>query len=430
MHLRRQLLAVLAAVGLVSVMAVSARSDVPSPTPGSLTRYQISGTYVSGVSAGGYLANQLHVAHSGVFKGAGIMTAGPYGCADGDDALATIAQNACMQTSMPRRTPAQLEQLTRDRAAAGTVDPVESLRGDRVWLLHGANDRTVLRAVNDDLATYYRDLGADVAYDTTTSAGHGWVSPLGAVACASTASPYVNDCGLDAQRDMLGHLFGSVNEAAASLSGRLVRFDQNAYVPGGNAGAASLADEGFAYVPRSCESGPCRLMVALHGCFQYYGLIGNAFMAQANLNEYADTNAMIVLYPQATATYVGINNPRGCFNWWGYGGDRQYAQKGGKQITAVMNMVTALGGGDVGTDPTPTPTPTATPTPTPTSTATPTPPVTECVTANNVAHTAARRAYVAAGLTYAAGSHQSLGLWNVFVTSSLRQTSPGHWVRC
>lgn len=428
MHPRRQFLAVLAAVGLVSVTAVAARSDVPPPTPGSLTRYQISGTYVAGVSAGGYLANQLHVAHSGVFRGAGIMTAGPYGCADGDDALATIAQNACMQTTMRRRTPAELERLTRDRAAAGTVDPVENLRGDRVWLLHGSNDRTVLRAVNDDLATYYRDLGADVVYDTATNAGHGWVSPHGTVACASTASPYVNDCGVDAQREMLGHLLGGVTAPAGTPSGRLVRFDQNAYAPGGSASAIGLGNDGFAYVPRSCESGPCRLMVALHGCYQYHGLVGNAFMGQANLNEYADTNAMIVLYPQATPSYAGTLNPRGCFNWWGYGGDRQYAQKGGRQVTAIMSMVTALGGGG-GTDPTPTPTPTATPTPTPTATPT-TPPPAECVTSNNVAHTTAGRAYVAWGLTYATGSGQGLGLWNVFVTSSLRQSAPGHWVTC
>ena len=99
MHSRRQLLAGLAAAGLVSVTAVAAHSDVPAPTPGSLRRYEISGAYVSGVSAGGYLANQLHVAYSGVFRGAGIMAAGPYGCADGDDAYATIAQSACMATT-------------------------------------------------------------------------------------------------------------------------------------------------------------------------------------------------------------------------------------------------------------------------------------------------------------------------------------------
>ncbi|WP_171074276.1 prolyl oligopeptidase family serine peptidase [Nonomuraea basaltis] len=415
MHLKQQLLAILAAVGLVSMTAPVAHSDVPSPTQGPLKRYEISGTYVSGVSAGGYMANQLHVAHSSVFKGAGIMTAGPYGCADGDDSMATIAQNACMKTNMRRKTPAELERMTRDRAAAGTVDPVENLRGDPVWLLHGSNDQTVVRAVNDDLATYYRDFGADVAYNTSTNAGHGWVSPLGTVSCSLTASPYVNNCGIDPQEEMLGHLLGSVNAPATTLGGKLIRFDQNGYAPGSSASAISMGTDGFAYVPPACESGPCKLMVALHGCYQYYGLIGDTFMDQANLNEYADTNNMIVLYPQAKESSFPILNPRGCFNWWAYGSDTQYAQKGGKQITAIMNMVTALGGAPGGTDPTPTPT---------------TPPSLECVTAHNVAHTMALRAYAMWGRTYATGSNQHLGLWNTLTTSSIKQTSPGHWVKC
>ncbi|MFI7321588.1 PHB depolymerase family esterase [Streptomyces venezuelae] len=317
-----------------------AATAVPSPTPGELTPHAVESTYVSGVSSGGYLADQLHVAHSAVFEGAGIFSAGAYDCAQGS---VNTALYACMDTYMPRKTPAQLERLTRERAAAGRVDPVANLAGDRVWLFHGGNDRTVDRPVNDDLATYHRDFGADVAYDTSSAAGHAWVSPLGKVACASTASPYINTCGTDPEQAMLTHLFGApVNPATtAPLDGTLVRFDQNRHVPGGNAAAVSMGKDGFAYVPEACAAGSCRLMVALHGCQQTYGQIGDTFMAQAHLNEYADTNRMIVLYPQATTS---LDNPRGCWNWWGYGGDTHYADKGGKQVSAIMSMVRQLGG--------------------------------------------------------------------------------------
>ncbi len=323
--------------------AGGATAAVPSPTPGELRAYDIGSTYVSGVSSGGYLADQLHVAHSATFEGAGIFSAGAYDCAQGS---VNTALYACMDTYMPRRTPAQLEQLTRDRAAAGRVDPVANLAGDPVWLHHGGNDQTVDRAVNDDLATYHRDFGANVSYDTSSAAGHAWVSPLGEVACASTASPYVNNCGDDPQRAMLTHLFGAPVQPAttAPLDGTLVRFDQNRHAPGGNAAAVSMGKDGFAYVPKACDSGtggPCRLMVALHGCRQTYGQIGDAFMRQAHLNEYADTNRMIVLYPQATTS---LDNPRGCWNWWGYGGDTHYADKSGRQITAIMSMVRQSGG--------------------------------------------------------------------------------------
>lgn len=91
-----------------------------------------------------------------------------------------------------------------------------------------------------------------------------------------------------------------------------------------------------------------------------------------------------------------------------------------------------LDGGGSGT-PTPTGTPTATTTPTSTSTPTPTPtttPTATCVTASTYDHVAAGRAHVAGGYALANGSNQNLGLWNVYVTATIRQTSPGYWERC
>ncbi|MEU2660213.1 PHB depolymerase family esterase [Streptomyces sp. NPDC007325] len=488
---RRLLVAVLAAVGIAAATAAPVTAAVPPPTAGPLERYDIDETYVSGLSSGGFMANQLHVAYSGVFQGAGIFSAGPYDCAQNNP---NTALYACMDTFQARKTPAQLAQLTRDRAAAGKLDPVANLSGDKVWLFHGTNDTTVKQAVHDDLARYYRDLGTDVVNDNTSAAGHAWVSPIGPNACTSTSSPYVNTCGGDPVEDMLTHLLGSVKPATSSaLTGKLVRFDQSAYTPGGSPSAISMGTEGFAYVPRSCQDGAsCKLMVTLHGCYQYFGLVGNALMDKAYLNEYADTNDLIVLYPQAT-TMTG--NPRGCWDWWGYK-SADYAQKSGPQMTAVMNMAAALGAGaPTGTPSLPAPTglaATATtsssvslawnavpgaasydvyrngtkanPAPitagtaftdtgvaagtayaytvaavdaagTPgarsaavTATTTGTAPV--CVTASNYAHTQAGRAHHLGGHTYANGSEQHLGLWNVMVTSTLKETSPGHWVRC
>ncbi|WP_086666537.1 extracellular catalytic domain type 2 short-chain-length polyhydroxyalkanoate depolymerase [Lentzea kentuckyensis] len=406
MRLRKVFLALAVATGLAAASLSISTAAVPPPQAGTLGGYTITGTYVSGLSSGGFLANQLHVAYSGVFQGAGIFSAGAYDCAQNN---VNTALYACMDTFQPRKTPAELEQLTRTRAAAGTVDPAQNLSGDPVWLFHGTADQTVAPAVNDDLATYYRDFGARVAYNNTSAAGHAWVSPIGPNSCGSTSSPYVNNCGAaDPVKEMLAHLFGQVNPAASALSGKLVRFDQSRYAPGGNAASISMGAEGFAYVPKACESGPCKLMVTLHGCYQYYGLVGNALMDKGYLNEYADTNNMIVLYPQAT-TMTG--NPRGCWDWWGYQ-SAQYALKTGPQMAAVVNMVKAMSGD------------------TPPPTTTTTTPVPQCVTASNYAHTTAGRAYATLGQTYALGSNQPLGLWNTFTTSTIRQISPNYWERC
>ncbi|MEU3607334.1 PHB depolymerase family esterase [Streptomyces sp. NPDC035033] len=491
MKIRRLLVAVLAAVGIAATTTGGATAAVPAPTAGPLQKYTISSAHVSGLSSGGFMANQLHVAYSDVFEGAGIFSAGPYDCAQNN---LNTALYACMDTFMPRKTPAQLAQLTRDRAAAGTVDPVARLAGDKVWLFHGTNDSTVKAPVNDDLAAYYRALGADVVYDDTSPAGHAWVSPLGPNSCSSTASPYVNDCGDDPVGEMLAHLFGGVRPASSSaLTGTLVRFDQSPHVPGGSPSAIGMGAEGFAYVPRSCQDGAsCRLMVTLHGCYQYFGLVGDALMATAHLNEYADTNDMIVLYPQTT-TMTG--NPRGCWDWWGYK-SADYAQKSGPQMTAVLNMAKALGAGTTGTPPGALPAPTGLSVTATTATSAslswnPVPgavsydvyrdgtkvnsaPVTAtahtdtgltagtaygyavaavdasgaagtrtapvgatttgaapvCVTAANYAHTTAGRAHQSGGYAYANGSNQNLGLWNVFVSSTIKETSPGYWVLC
>jgi poly(3-hydroxybutyrate) depolymerase len=51
-----------------------------------------------------------------------------------------------------------------------------------------------------------------------------------------------------------------------------------------------------------------------------------------------------------------------------------------------------------------------------------------CYTATNYAQTTAGRAYQSGGYAYADGSNQNMGLWNTFVTTSLKETSPGYYV--
>jgi len=61
--------------------------------------------------------------------------------------------------------------------------------------------------------------------------------------------------------------------------------------------------------------------------------------------QYADTNKLVVLYPQAEPDTT-FTNPKGCWDWWGYlgGADTGYATRSGPQMVTVMNMVHALGG--------------------------------------------------------------------------------------
>ena len=95
--------------------------------------------------------------------------------------------------------------------------------------------------------------------------------------------------------------------------------------------------------------------MALHGCLQSAEVLGNEFYTKIGVNEWADTNRIIVLYPQAHATTVSelaaqnflslLNtNPQGCWNWWGYSADAQYLTKQGVQIDAIWSMVRRVTG--------------------------------------------------------------------------------------
>jgi poly(3-hydroxybutyrate) depolymerase len=120
----------------------------------------------------------------------------------------------------------------------------------------------------------------------------------------------------------------------------------NGDVTRSGAAAIGMGQTGYAYIPTSCAKGAkCKLVLALHGCLQYADSIGTTFVDHSYLNQYADTNNLVVLYPQATADTT-FTNPKGCWDWWGYlgAGDTGYATKSGPQMVTVMNEVQALGG--------------------------------------------------------------------------------------
>ena len=60
--------------------------------------------------------------------------------------------------------------------------------------------------------------------------------------------------------------------------------------------------------------------------------------------HWADSNGVIVLYPQAVATPASQLlpfNPGGCRDWWGYSGFN-FQVKSGVQLAAVKAMVDRL----------------------------------------------------------------------------------------
>jgi poly(3-hydroxybutyrate) depolymerase len=295
---------------------------------------------VSGISSGGTMATQFHVAHSSLVQGAGILASGPYRCAEGS---VREALGRCMQGE-PEIPTALLVEQTRQLAQAGRIDPVSGLDGDRVWMFRGAADPYVGDKVADALETYYRAFVAPANLARVELAGAGHTFPTAdpsAAPCDITSSPFLGSCGLDGARTLLGHMYGELAPGNAARDAGLVTFDQRPYAA--LAGSAGLAATGWMYVPEACATGAasaCRLHVVFHGCKQGGSFVGDGFVRRAGYLEVAEANRIVLLFPQVEPSTMPLN-PMGCWDWWGYDGE-DYATRDGRQIRAVRAMVADL----------------------------------------------------------------------------------------
>ena len=288
------------AMALCGVGSVHAAVNLPA------LKIDKTQTTVAGLSSGGFMAVQLHVAYSATFaKGAGVVAGGPFYCAEGS---VTNATGRCMASpaGIPTST---LVSTTNTWASQGTIDPVANLQNSKVYLFSGTLDSVVKTGVMDALRTYYNSFvpAANVVYKKDIAAEHAMVTDDYGNACSTKGAPYISDCNFDLAGAMLQHLYGTLNARnnATLPTGNYIEFNQSEFIT--NHG---MATTGWAYVPQACQAG-------------------------------------------GTAT---------------------------------------------------------------------------CTTASNYAHTLAGRAYAAGGYTYALGSNQNMGLWNVFVTDTLKQTSTNYYV--
>lgn len=333
----------------------------------------ISQSSVSGLSAGAYMADQFFVAFSKDMLGVGNFAGGPYGCADGSLSLAlSRCMNPIFSEAIDEIVIQQLYDKAIDYADKGQIDSVENLKNKKVYIFSGTQDITVKPEVTEWVDDWYQLAGipsTNIVYKDDLDAPHVLPTLDYGNPCLTPGSPWINDCDYDGAGQALSHILGPLNPPSptSELSGRFVKFDQNEFFEPDNMTAEELKNRfsmneyGFAYIPKTCSEGePCRAHIVFHGCKQIYNRNPNAsdfspddasnpfglqFVKYAGYNEWADTNNLIILYPQAQK--VGSLNPRGCYDWWGYlsGTTDTYATKQGPQMKAVYSMLERVAGG-------------------------------------------------------------------------------------
>lgn len=285
---------------------------------------------VSGISSGAYLATQVHVALSDRVDGVALLAGGPWRCAEGSIAHAL---GRCI-SGQALDVQAFIDAV-RAAAQQGLIDDPAGLAGDRVWLFIGAADPVVNPALTRATAEFYRAFTADdgIRLVTGPDATHGWPTLSNGKPCGEMGDAYINACDFDAAGQLLTHLYGPLAPPAKANADRLEAMQQAGLVPDG----AGFADTGFVYLPSSCSDRPedCRLHIALHGCRQGAEFIGERFARETGLNAWAESNAIVVLYPQLnTSAY----NPQGCWDWWGYTG-AGYDLREAPQIRGIAALI-------------------------------------------------------------------------------------------
>ncbi|TFW27294.1 PHA-depolymerase-like protein [Duganella callida] len=293
------------------------------------------------------MAVQFEVAYSRTVIGAGIIAGGPYFCSQGSVFTATTLCSCTNDFFSCRVRPGgthvqDLIAITDWFASSQTIDPTAALAGHRVWMFSGSADSVVPQPVMDDLLDYYSHYvnPSRILYKRDISVEHAMPTDSYGNSCLTLGTPYINNCGYDAAGEMLNWIYGPLAARSGTAGGRLLSFDQTEFisVPLWH----GMANIGYLYVPAACESGGCRVHVAFHGCLQAPENIGTTFVRQTGYNLWADSNRLLILYPQAASTFT---NPNACWDWFAYD-DTRYAQKSGRQMAAVKRMVDRLTSAD------------------------------------------------------------------------------------
>lgn len=314
-------------------------------------RTQVS---VSGLSSGGFMAVQYSVAWSSEVMGVGVVAGGLYNCGA---RFAWQGPQVLIASCMSRPwSAADSWRAVTGFARDAVIDPVGNIARQRVYLFSGSHDGIVVPAVMRSVFEFYRLArvpAAALRYVDALPASHAFVSATVGGRCEDTDASYVVRCldhgqPYDQPHEILDHIYGLKAAPAAALSAKPIAFDQTRY----GSALAAMARTGYAYVPEDCRRRHgCRVHVVFHGCLQSVDSLGGSdvIYAQLGYNRWADTNRIILLYPQVDRSPSVGNfpvtlplNPKGCWDWWGYSQPFGFQLRHGLQIDSVRRMVARL----------------------------------------------------------------------------------------
>ncbi|KAL4439541.1 hypothetical protein ABPG74_003943 [Tetrahymena malaccensis] len=272
------------------------------------------GTTVSGISSGAYMSGQMHVALSSFIKGSAIVAGGPVGCTRGYLIYATTECMANPQDLNIQSVDEAIDKLNKDKK----IDDVSNLKGAKSYIFAGLKDTVVLPLGGVHLQDQFTKLGVQLKTVYDIPAEHAYITNNFGNVCDFKGSPYINNCNYNQAYESLNYLYGGKLKAGTkAIDSNLFEFNQQNYF---SSFMTSLYSSGYVYIPTNCAGGKkkCRLHINFHGCKQSVEILGTNYITMIGINDVAEANDIVVLYPQTSKNPIFPYNPEGCWDWWGY----------------------------------------------------------------------------------------------------------------
>lgn len=316
-----------------------------SAAPVNLKAYNIEkgSITVSGVSAGAIAANQLYFAYPETIRGFASISTVPFYCARGD---VDTAIYECMGTPPDVK---DLLSYVKEFSQKGEIGDLNLIKTGKAWVYASDKDSIVVKPASDvavQLLKKYMN-PANVYYHEAKGAEHSMPTDNFGAACnykGDEGEPFINNCNFDAAGQLLKFFYGNLKPRSKTLSGKFVEYTQKEFVKNPTSDKVGLDTTGWAYVPKACDQGqPCKLHMYLHGCIMQYDKVGDVVVKKNGLNEWADSNNIVVLYPQGSPS-ADFSNPYACFDWWGYTGHKFYSRDGVQNKTLHAMLLKAASG--------------------------------------------------------------------------------------
>jgi len=303
------------------------------------------------------MAAQYEVIFSSEVVGSGIIAGGMYYCTEGSELRVPkcgVSPKGVLGYDALAPDVNDLAAFPATFFKQGKIDDPANLVHHRVFMWSGSNDYIVETGVMQATVSVYQKYGlapGNIVTNFTSNSGHGWPTLwINASSCSLPILPWMAGCNRDVASDILNLMWGAPlpHPRGVQVNANLFAFDQSLYVPAGiSLSDSQVAQTGYIYIPTACSATPkalCKLHIAFHGCTQSYNTpgVGDTFVRYTGLNEWAESNSIVVLYPQIQ---YEVSNPGACWDYTGGIPNSFYNTSG--QAGTVHNIVKKLMGGTV-----------------------------------------------------------------------------------